>query len=64
MSELDARYERGQQTRQMFGGGTINNAGSMSRQRGNSHPTWNAFSEKHFSARSGTATPSAHYNVR
>ena len=30
MSELDARYERGQETRRMFGGGTISNAGSMS----------------------------------
>ena len=28
MSELDARYERGQETRRMFGGGTITSAGS------------------------------------
>src|SRR5215468_11069535 len=30
MSELDARYARGQDTRRMFGGGTIRNAGSVS----------------------------------
>jgi 4-carboxymuconolactone decarboxylase len=30
MSELDARYERGQETRRLFGGGTISNAGSLS----------------------------------
>src|ERR1700758_3181574 len=29
MSELDARYARGQDTRRMFGGGTIRNAGSV-----------------------------------
>ena len=28
MSELDARYARGQDTRRMFGGGTITSAGS------------------------------------
>jgi len=28
MSELDARYARGQDTRRMFGGGTIPSAGS------------------------------------
>ena len=28
MSELDARYARGQETRRMFGGGTITSAGS------------------------------------
>jgi len=27
MSELDARYARGQDTRRMFGGGTITSAG-------------------------------------
>src|SRR5215467_6155927 len=29
MSELDARYARGQDTRRMFGGGTITSAGSV-----------------------------------
>jgi len=29
MSELDARYARGQETRRMFGGGTITSAGSV-----------------------------------
>jgi hypothetical protein len=29
MSELEARYARGQDTRRMFGGGTIRNAGSV-----------------------------------
>ena len=29
MSELDERYARGQDTRRMFGGGTIRNAGSV-----------------------------------
>jgi 4-carboxymuconolactone decarboxylase len=29
MSELDARYERGQETRRMFGGGAITNPGAM-----------------------------------
>jgi hypothetical protein len=30
MSELDAGYERGQETRRMFGGGTITSAGTAS----------------------------------
>ncbi len=29
MSKLDARYERGQETRRLFGGGTITSAGSV-----------------------------------
>ena len=29
MSELDARYARGQDTRRLFGGGTITSAGSV-----------------------------------
>ena len=63
MSELDARYARGQDTRRMFGGGTITSAGSAPGAWDVS-PILSGYSAKRSLAPSGAVTPSAPYSAR